>query len=249
MITEIWSAIDRIFYFGLFFFFFNFTPLTTRKIKILKKRKNSLEWFLRYRAWQIKYFVILNHFLHFHPLNNPKNKNFEKMKIKPGDIIILHMCTINDNHMMYGSWDIECNRQIFLWFWTIFCPFIPLTTWKIKFFKKMKKMPRDISILHMFAINDNHMMHGSQDRAWQTEFFVILDRFLSFYLPNNLKNQNFEKLKKTHQDIIILHKCPKNHDQMLYYSWDMACNRYNCYFSFWAIFCPYTSLTAQKIKI
>ena len=37
------------------------------------------------------------------PPNNPKNQNFEKMKKTPGDIIILHMCTVNDNHMMYGS--------------------------------------------------------------------------------------------------------------------------------------------------
>ena len=37
-----------------------------------------------------------------HP-NNLKNQNFEKMKKNPGDIIILHMFTINDNHMMYGS--------------------------------------------------------------------------------------------------------------------------------------------------
>ena len=29
-----------------------------------------------------------------------------------------------------------------------------------------------------------------------TEFFVILDPFLPFYPPNNLKNQNFEKMKK-----------------------------------------------------
>ena len=35
--------------------------------------------------------------------NNPKNLNFEKMKKTPGDIIILHRCSINDNHMMYGS--------------------------------------------------------------------------------------------------------------------------------------------------
>ena len=48
-------------------------------------------------------FVIFGHFLPFYPLNNPKNQNFEKMKKTPGDIIILHMCTINDNHMMYGS--------------------------------------------------------------------------------------------------------------------------------------------------
>ena len=42
--------------------------------------------------------------------------------------------------------------------------------------------------------------------------------FLPFYLPNNPKNQNFEKMKTTHGDIIILHKCTKNHDQILYCS-------------------------------
>ena len=50
-------------------------------------------------------------------------------------------------------------------------------------------------------------------------------------------------------DIIILHKCTKNHDHMLYCSWDMAHDRCNCYFSFRAIFCPFTPLTAQKIKM
>ena len=35
---------------------------------------------------------------------------------------------------------------------------------------------------------------------------------------------------------------------MLYCSLDMACNGFNYYFSFWAIFYPFTSLTAQKIK-
>ena len=37
------------------------------------------------------------------PPNNPKNQNFGKMKKLPGDIITLHMCTINDNYIMYGS--------------------------------------------------------------------------------------------------------------------------------------------------
>ena len=90
--------------------------------------------------------------------------------------------------------------------------------------------------------------------AWQIEFFAILDCFLPFYPllgGNNLKNQNFEKLKKTPGEIIILHKCTKNH-HMLYCSWDMTCNIIVfClfFFSFWAIFCPFTSLTAWKIKI
>ena len=36
---------------------------------------------------------------------------------------------------------------------------------------------------------------------------------------------------------------------MLYYSWDMARDTCNCYFSFWTIFCPFTPLTVQKMKI
>ena len=39
----------------------------------------------------------------FYPPNNPENQNFEKMKKILGDIIILHMCTINENHVMYDS--------------------------------------------------------------------------------------------------------------------------------------------------
>ena len=35
---------------------------------------------------------------------------------------------------------------------------------------------------------------------------------------------------------IILHNCTKNHDHMLYCSWDMVCVRCNCYFSFLGYF-------------
>ena len=48
------------------------------------------------------------------------------------------------------------------------------------------------------------------------------------------------KIKILPGDTIIFNKCIKNHDHMLYCSWDMACDRCNCYFSFWAIFCPFT---------
>ena len=73
--------------------------------------------------------------------------------------------------------------------------------------------------------------------------------FLPFYPPNSPKNQNFEKMKKNPGDIIILHMCTKNYDQMMYGSWDMVHDRCNCYFSFWSIFCPFTPLTNEKIKI
>ena len=56
-------------------------------------------------------------------------------------------------------------------------------------------------------------------------------------------------MKKIPGDIIILHNCTKNYDQMMYSSWDMVHDRCNCYFSFWAVFCPFTPLTTKKIKI
>ena len=63
-VPEIWRVTNAIFIFHLFWAIFcSFTPLTARKIKILKKWNNT-----------------------------------------PG-IIILHMCTKNYDHMMYGSWD------------------------------------------------------------------------------------------------------------------------------------------------
>ena len=58
---------------------------------------------MRYGALGTECFVILDHFLPFHPTSNLENQNFEKMKKTPGEIITLQMCTINDYHIMYGS--------------------------------------------------------------------------------------------------------------------------------------------------
>ena len=157
--------------------FYPFTPLWTKKNKIFKKWKNTWRyyhftsvyykwqsydvWFLRYGVQQTEFFVILDHFLPFYPPMDPENQNFEKMKKPPEDIIILQRCNINGNHVMYGSWDTKCDRQIFLSFWNIFCPITPLTTQKIKILKKMKEKLRDIIILTMYTKNDIHMMYDS----------------------------------------------------------------------------------------
>ena len=50
-----------------------------------------------------KIFCNIGHLLPFYPTMEQENQNFKKMKKITGDIIILHMCTINENHMMYGS--------------------------------------------------------------------------------------------------------------------------------------------------
>ena len=69
---------------------------------ILKSQSYNV-CFLRYETQQTEFFLNLNYFLPFYPHNNLENQNFEKMKKIPIDIIILHMCTINENHMMHGS--------------------------------------------------------------------------------------------------------------------------------------------------
>ena len=77
----------------------------------------------------------------------------------------------------------------------------------------MKKMPGDIIISHMCTINENVFLRYGVQR---TEFFDILSHYLPFYPIKDLKNQNFQKIKETPADIIILHKFTKNHDHMLY---------------------------------
>ena len=102
-----------------------------------------------------------------------------------------------------------------------------------------------------------HVYHKCQSYGvWFLRYWANWQNILSFWTifypfnpHNNPKNQNFEKLKKKNSRDIILHKCTKTDDHMLYSSLDMACNGCDCCFSFWAIFCPFTPLTAQKIKI
>ena len=77
-------------------------------------------------------------------------------------------------------------------------------------------MPGVTIILNMRNISKNHDTWFLKYEAQQVEFFVILDHFLLFHLPHDLKNQNFEKLKKIPQNIIILHMYTRNHDHILH---------------------------------
>ena len=95
-------------------------------------------WFLNYKLQQKSILSFWAIFYLFSPRTTCKIKIL-KFKKSPWDIIILHICTINDNHMLYGSWDMNLNRHNFFSFWTVFWPFTPLTTWKIKILKKWKK--------------------------------------------------------------------------------------------------------------
>ena len=145
-------------------------------------------------------------FCHFGPFfallapNNTKKQNFEKIKKSPGDVLILHMCTINESHMMYGSWDIECNRQNYLSFWTV--PDNP----KNQNFEKLKKKHLETSSLYT-SVAKIMIICYTVPWIWHiTDLFCffISSYFLPFYLPNSPKNKNLEKMKKKPGDIIIL---------------------------------------------
>ena len=156
--------------------------------------------------------------------NNPKNQNFENIKQTSKDIMTLHMSTKNDNPMMYGygSWDSECDRQNFLSFWTIFCPYTPLTTQKIKILRKWKKKnPGDIIILHKCTI---------MTIIWcmVPEIWNVTDRTFCHF------GSLFALLPPPHPPP----PPPPTNDKILKH-----------YISFWAVFFPFTSLTARKIKI
>ena len=128
-------------------------------------------------------FVILGHFLTFHPPSDPENQNFEKMKKMYGDIILLQMCTINEDHMTNGPEIYDVTDIFFCHFGSFFALSPPhnlenqdfetmkKNTWryyhypprkrpeKSKFYNN-EKTPGDIIILHMRTKNYDHRRYS-----------------------------------------------------------------------------------------
>ena len=102
--------------------------------------------------------------------------------------------------MMYGSWDIECNRQIFLWFWTIFYLFYPHNNpRKSKFWMKMKKARR-YHLTHVYHKWKSYDVWFLRYEVWQ--------KFLSFWTIicpfTPLKTRKIKILKKQKKHLEIL---------------------------------------------
>ena len=202
-----------------------FTTLTTQKIKILKnwkKHLNILSFYtcsmndnhiIYYSSWNME--CDQNRFLSFWKIlcpftslttNNLDDQNFE-MKKTSGVIIFLHKYTINNNHMMYDSWDTECKRQFFVIFWVIFCPFTPLKNQKIKIWKKWKRL-RDIIILLKCTRKHDHMLHCSWDMARDrcSLYLSFWDIFCPFTPLMTQKIKFFKKWKK-HLEMLSFYTC------------------------------------------
>ena len=198
-------------------------PKTPKKSKFWKNEKKCWRYhhftqvyqkpqlyevqFLRYGVRQTEFFVILGHFLPSYPSNNYENQNFKTMKKASCNVIILHMCIKNHNHMMYASWDVEYDRHNFLSFWPIFCTFTPLLTPKIKIWNKLKKKPGYIILLHMCTINEDHMMYGSWEISHDKQSFLSF--WISFCTLTFLTTWKIKILKKwkNHLKILSLYTC------------------------------------------
>ena len=116
-----------------------------------------------------------------------------------------------------------CDR-LFFSFWVIFCHFTPLTALKIEIKKKKKKkMAGDFIILHKCTKNHNHMLYCSW--KWHMTDVIVIFHFGLFFslLNQNIPKIEIKKKKPTPGDIIILHMCIKNYDQMIPYAPDIWC--------------------------
>ena len=144
---------------------------------------------------------------------------------------------------MYAYSDMEClHRHNFCHLRPFFTFFTSLLTSKIQIWKKNVK--KSLEILSFYTcVPLIKIIWRMVPEVWSSADIIFLSSWAVFcrFTPLTTWKMKISKM--------ILHKSTKNHDIMLYCSWDMVCEGCNFYFSFWAIFCLLTPLTARKKKI
>ena len=111
------------------------------------------------------------------------------------------MCTISEDHIIYGSWNIRRDRQKILSFWTILCTFtLEISSFYTNVPKVMIICYTVPEIRHVTDVI--HIFHFGL-------FFALLPHWRS-------KKSKCQKNEKTPGNIIILHMCTKNNDEMMY---------------------------------
>ena len=183
-------------------------------------------------SWDIEHDIqnvlsFCNIFLPFYPASPPSPSPLTTQKInilkkwkKPGDIVILHMCTINDNYIMYDSWDIEHEDRIFYHFKS-FLPFYPNNNPKKSRFWKNKSSWR----YHFTKVYSKSWSYAILFLRYGVQcnfYFSFWAIFCPFIPITAQKSKTLKNEKKMLGDIIILHMFTKNHDHMMYNSWDMV---------------------------
>ena len=128
----------------------------------------TIIWCMVPEIWSVtdRLFCRFGLFFAILPPNNPKNQNFEKLKRMPGDIIILHMCTINDNQMMR--------------YWAR---------------KNLKNASRYYHFTHVYYKLQSWCM-VPEISSVTDRIFCHFGPFFAHLPLKNPNNQNFEKIKK-----------------------------------------------------
>ena len=123
--------------------------------------KIILVWLIVTKKWCAHQYRLFRSLFALSTLFDPKAQNFWKIKEAPGDIIILHQCTKNHNHMIFNSQNMMwIALQVILGHLCLLPNFWPK---KSKFSEKRKKHV-DISSFYTSIPKSN------------------LDKFLSSYL-------------------------------------------------------------------
>ena len=123
-----------------------------------------------------------------------------------GDVIILHLCNKNHNHMMYASWDMECGRHIFCHFGPFFALLTLYWLWKLKFGKNVKKIWRYYPFTQVYQkwrlCNVWFLRYNATD-SFLSVWVIFCP--LTLLTTQKIKIKKKKKRKKTPRDIITLH--------------------------------------------
>ena len=133
--------------------------------------------------------------------------------------------------------NIRCGATEFFFILGHFLLFDPPNNPKNQNFEKRFKKPGDVIILHLRITNDNHKMY----EIWSVtnRIFCHFAPFSPFSPTNNPKNQNFDKTKKMHGDIIFLNLCTTNDNHVIRDSSDMGlAERIFCHFELFFALLP-----------
>ena len=111
----------------------------------------------------------------------------------------------------------ERDRHNFMSFWATFLP------QKIKIKKKWKKAWRYHHFKQAYQKSWSYAILFLRHGSWMMWLLCFI---WAIFCPNTPPTAQKNKIEKKwmHGDIIILHKCNKNHDHMLYCSWEIYCS-------------------------
>ena len=167
-------------------------------------------WFLNYKVQRTTFVCHFGPFFVLWLPKRPRKSTF--LSLYYHFTLVYHKWQSYDVWFLrYQAWQTE-----FFVILGYFLPVYPLTIQKIKILKYYLKY---YHFTHEHHKSKSYDLWFLRYGAWQTESFLISDHFLPFCPPLTLTTQRIKilkKWKKTFEIIIILHKCTRSDNHMIY---------------------------------